>query len=92
MEELLTEITMPGIALFVYVVAALVIYTTGGNEKVKRFIPLGAAVLGAICGVVVYFFIPEVTLSENIILAILIGAGSGLTATGFNQIIKQLKK
>lgn len=92
MTELLTEVSVPGIAVFVYVVMALLIYTTNGNEKVKRFIPLGAAVLGAICGVVVYFAVPDVKLSENLILSILIGGASGLTATGFNQILKQLRK
>ena len=57
-----------------------------------RFIPLVAAALGAALGVVAYFAVPSIVPAENVFVAILIGIASGLTATGTNQIIKQLGK
>ena len=92
MEQYLEVISVPAIATVVYWIIELLKYTTGGNEKFKKFIPLVSAVLAIICGVVCYFAIPSVIPAENVLVAILIGAASGLTATGFNQVVKQLKK
>lgn len=92
MEQYLELISVPAIAAVVYWVINLIKYCVGENEKFKRFIPLIAAGLGVVCGIVCYFAIPSIIPAENIIVAIVIGGASGLTATGTNQVIKQLSK
>lgn len=92
MEQYVELISVPAIAAVVYWIINLIKYTVGDNEKFKRFIPILATILGAICGVVCFFAIPTIVPAENILVAIVIGGASGLTATGANQIIKQLGK
>ena len=41
---------------------------------------------------VAFYAVPSIVPAENVFVAILIGIASGLTATGTNQIIKQLGK
>lgn len=61
-------------------------------EKWVQFIPVLAAVLGIILGVVTFYWLPEVMPADNVLMAILIGGASGLSATGINQVYKQLTK
>ena len=91
MEQYLELISVPAIAAVVYWIINI-IKTAVKNETFNRFIPLIAAVLGVICGVVCFYAIPSIIPAENIVVAIIIGGASGLTATGTNQIIKQLTK
>ena len=83
---------IPAIAAVVYTIIDIVKTACGGDEKFKQFIPLISAVLGAICGVVSFYFIPGVIDTGNLLVAIIIGASSGLSATGINQTVKQLTK
>ena len=83
---------IPAIAAVVYTIIDIVKTACGGDEKFKRFIPLISAALGAICGVVSFYFIPGVIDTGNLLVAIIIGASSGLSATGINQTVKQLTK
>lgn len=92
MEELLTGVSVPAIAAVVYFVVELIKYTTGNNEAVKRAIPLISAVLGIACGLICFYLVPTIVPTNNVVIAVVIGAASGLTATGFNQIIKQSRK
>lgn len=92
MEQYLELISVPAIAAVVYWIINLIKYTIGDNEKFKRFIPLLATALGAVCGLICLYAIPTILPAENILVAIVIGGASGLTATGANQIIKQLGK
>lgn len=92
MEQYLELISVPAIAAVVYWVINLIKYTVGENETFKRFIPLIATALGIVCGVVCFFLIPTIVPADNVLVAIVIGGASGLTATGTNQIIKQLTK
>lgn len=92
MEELLQIASVPAIAAVVYWVVNLIKYTTKYNEKLLTFVPLISAVLGVACGLIAYFAIPNIMPTDNIFVAVVLGGASGLTATGFNQIIKQLKK
>ena len=88
-----TEIaTIPALAAIVYTIIDIVKTALGGDEKFKRFIPLIACVLGAVCGVVAFYFVPGVFQTENLLVAIVLGASSGLSATGTNQAVKQLTK
>lgn len=90
--EYLELISVPAIATIVYWVINIIKYAVQENEKFKRFIPLISAALGAVLGVVAFYALPSIIPATNVCVAILIGGASGLTATGTNQIIKQLTK
>ena len=90
--QFLPLICIPVIATIVYWVIELIKYTTNNNEKFKRFIPLTAALLGAILGVGSFYLAPDVVPATNVLVALILGASSGLTAVGVNQTIKQLGK
>lgn len=92
MEDYLGMVSVPAIAAVVYWVIKLVRHAVGENDKFDRFVPLIAAGLGVVCGVVCYFALPSILPSHNIVTAIVIGGASGLTATGTNQVFKQLSK
>jgi hypothetical protein len=61
-------------------------------EKVLHFLPLISGGLGAVFGVVCFFALPQITVGADWLTATLAGAASGLSATGCNQVFKQLKK
>ena len=92
MEQYLNVISVPAIAAIVYWVINIIKHAVGENEKFKKFIPLIAAALGVVCGIICYYAVPSIIPAPNIVVAIVIGGASGLTATGTNQIIKQLGK
>ena len=92
MEQYLELISVPAIAAVVYWLVNLIKYVVGDNETFKRWIPILATTLGVVSGVVCYFAFPTIVPAENILVATVIGGASGLTATGANQIIKQLGK
>ena len=84
--------TIPALAAIVYTIIDITKTACGGDAKFKRFIPLIACVLGAICGVVAFYCVPGMMEAQNILVAIVLGAASGLSATGTNQAVKQLVK
>ncbi len=90
--EYLELISVPAIVIVVYFIIEIIKKCVGNNEKFKRFIPLIATAIGVICGVVCFFALPSIIPASNVVVAIVIGGASGLTATGTNQIIKQLGK
>ena len=92
MEQYLNLISVPAIAAIVYWVINIIKHAVGETEKFKKFIPLIAAALGVVCGLICYYAVPSIIPAPNIVVAIVIGGASGLTATGTNQIIKQLGK
>jgi hypothetical protein len=48
--------------------------------------------MGIAVSLIAYFFIPSVLPAESILVAVVIGGASGLSATGFHQIVKQINK
>ena len=87
----MTEITsIPALAAIVYTIIDIAKTALGGDERFKRFIPLISCILGAGCGVVAFYCVPGVMETENLLVALILGAASGLSATGANQIGKQL--
>lgn len=92
MEQYLELISVPAIATAVYWIINLIKYLVGEKEAFKRFIPIIAVGLGVACGVICFFAAPAIIPAKNVLEAIVIGGASGLTATGANQIIKQLGK
>ena len=83
---------VPSIVAIVYTILDITKTALGGNEKFKRFIPLTASLLGIIIGIISFYFVPGVFATNNLLIAIVIGAASGLSATGANQAVKQLTK
>lgn len=90
--DYLNLISVPAIASAVYLIIEVLKKAFNNSEKFLRLIPLVSLFIGAIAGVVCFFFIPSIIPATNVVVAIIIGAASGLTATGTNQIIKQLTK
>ena len=90
--DFLNVVSVPAIATIVYWVINLIKYAVNGKESFKRLIPLISAALGAGIGVLAYYIVPGVMPAENVLMSIIIGGASGLTATGTNQIIKQMRK
>lgn len=91
MGDMVSITTVPVLVTMVFAVAALLKYTFG-SEKFDRFIPLICCFVGIAFGVIAFFFVPDVMPTDNLVVAIVHGASSGLSATGFHQIFKQLKK
>ena len=83
---------IPALAAVVYTIIDITKTALGGTDKFNRFIPLISCLLGAICGVVAFYCVPGVFETQNLLVAIVLGAASGLSATGTNQIAKQLTK
>jgi len=83
-------LVVPVIASATYAVIEIIKQASGNNEKLARFYPLIALVFGALAGLVAFYFIPNIIVADNVVLAIIIGGASGLSATGINQAIKQL--
>ena len=62
------------------------------TEKIVTFIPILSALFGALIGIAIYFFIPQIIYNANFLEALIVGMCSGLSATGAHQITKQLQK
>lgn len=62
------------------------------KETMIRLIPVIACVLGVLFGILFYFVLPSLMPASGLFTAILVGGASGLSATGCNQIFKQLSK
>jgi hypothetical protein len=84
-------VSVPIIVTMVFAVNALLKYTFK-NEELNRYIPMVSCLLGALFGVIAFMFVPDVMPTDNGIVAFVLGASSGLTATGFHQMLKQMKK
>lgn len=85
-------ITIPVITAIVYAVIEIFKIAFNNNEVYKRFIPLLACALGIGCGLIAFFFIPEVMIANNVFIAIVLGGASGLAATGVFESVKNLFK
>ena len=92
MEEAIRALSVPVIVSIVYGCINLYKQVTGGSEKYLRIIPIIAAFIGAVIGVIAFYAFPAILTAENIWQALITGGASGLTATGANQIFKQIGK
>lgn len=90
MTTYISAISIPAIVAAVYTIIDLAKTAVGESEKFKRFIPLIATGIGALIGVLLFYVEPDIIAAHNLLTAIVIGAASGLTATGTNQVVKQL--
>lgn len=91
---MLTEIVIiPSIAAVVYFIVTLYKQSIAQDrEPYLRVIPLISGILGIVLGIAAFYATPEIVPTDSLFTAILIGGASGLSATGTNQIFKQLTK
>lgn len=92
MEEYLGSLSVPAITAAVYFIIKIIRHAVGKNVKFEKFVPLIAAGLGVSFAVICFFALPAIIPSENVVVAIVIGGASGLTAIGTDQMIKQFGK
>lgn len=83
-------ITIPVITAIVYAVIEILKIAFNNSEVYKRFIPLLACGLGIACGLIAFFFIPEVLITTNVFIAVVLGGASGLAATGLYENVKNI--
>lgn len=57
-----------------------------------KLIPVIALVVGGLLGVALFLVAPQLIVADTIWVALIVGMASGLSATGTNQVFKQLKK
>ena len=62
------------------------------NENFSRLIPLLSLIFGIAAALIAFYFVPGTFSTNNVVVACLTGAASGLAATGSHQIFKQWAK
>ena len=93
MSSNLEVVTIPVIVAIVYGVMAVYRQLVSGKAAVwTGLIPVWAGILGMALGIVAFYVVPEYMPADNILMAVLIGLSSGLTATGADQVYRQIKK
>jgi uncharacterized membrane protein len=87
--EFLTDFTaIPALVVICYLAAEALKLIKDG--VLKTYLPVICGVLGAVLGIVCFVVYPDIIVANNIFEAIAIGIVSGLSATGINQVFKQL--
>lgn len=81
-------IALPAIVVICYLIGFGL--KTVGNEKVDNFIPVICGISGAILGIAIFLTIPDYIAADNWAVAVAVGIVSGFSATGVNQVYKQL--
>lgn len=92
MENAIEITSVPIIIAIVYAAMELYKGICGDKTNLMKFIPVIAAALGMVLGIIAFYAAPMIIAADNVLTAILIGGASGLAATGANQIVKQLTK
>lgn len=82
--------SMPIIVVCCYIVGEIYKYIFRNKQEAYRLIPIITSIVGGLLGVVMFFTDPEIIFAENGWVAFCIGVVSGASATGANQVIKQL--
>lgn len=84
--------SVPIIVILCYILGEIYKIIFKSKKETYKLIPLLVSLFGGILGVLIYFTAPEILNVDNIYLALEIGIISGSSATGTNQIIKQIFK
>lgn len=82
-------VSIPAIVVICYLVG--IGCKAVGSATLDKFIPTICGVVGGILGVTAFLTIPNFIPGDNWAIALATGIVSGLAATGFNQVVKQLK-
>ena len=83
---------IPFIVVIVYLVSEIYKVIFKKKSKAYKLIPVFSSLLGGLLGGLMYLTSSGLIMTSNIYNALLIGMISGSSATGANQIIKQLIK
>lgn len=85
--------TVPALIAVVYEMINLYKqFVAKSDAKKIAYIPVIAGILGTIFAVGGFYIFPGFIPADNVFMAALIGAASGLASTGTNQIFKQMEK
>ena len=83
--------SIPIIVVLCYIIGEIYKVIFRKKKESKKLIPIVMAIVGGILGILIYLTNPEIIFkAENIWIAIVVGIASGESATGTNQIIKQI--
>lgn len=85
--------TIPLVAAIVYgIIEFLKHFVFNGYDRFGKYIPVFSTIIGALITLIMFFFSPDFVPVANWYSAVLMGAASGLSAVGINQIKKQSQK
>ena len=85
--------SVPIIVLCSYIVGEIYKVIFKRKKDAYKLIPVLVAIVGGVLGVLIYLTSPEMIFNvDNVWIALGIGIISGFSATGTNQVIKQLFK
>lgn len=82
--------SMPIIVIICYLIGEIYKILFKNKDELFKFIPIFVSLIGGIIGVIMYFINPEIINVPNAWIAFVVGVISGASATGTNQIIKQI--
>ena len=85
--------SVPIIVLCSYIVGEIYKVIFKRKKDAYKLIPILVAIVGGVLGVLIYLTSPEMIFNvDNLWIALGIGIISGFSATGTNQVVKQLIK
>lgn len=85
--------TIPAVGSAVYgIIEFLKKFVFCSDEKFKKYIPILSCLFGATISLIVFLTNPNVVPCGDWFSALIVGAASGLSAVGVNQIKKQTEK
>ena len=83
--------SVPVIVLCSYIVGEIYKVIFKRKKDAYKLIPILVAIVGGVLGVLIYLTSPEMIFNvDNLWIALGIGIISGFSATGTNQVVKQL--
>lgn len=82
--------SMPIIVVICYLIGEIYKILFKNKDELFKFIPIFVSLIGGIIGVIMFFLNPEIINVSNFWVAFVVGVISGASATGTNQIIKQI--
>lgn len=82
--------SMPIIVIICYLIGEIYKILFKNKDELFQFIPIFVSLIGGIIGVIMFFLNPEIINVSNFWVAFVVGVISGASATGTNQIIKQI--
>lgn len=85
--------SIPIIVLVCYVIGEVYKFLFQKKQENYKYIPIFLSIIGGLLGILIYFTNKEMIMNaNNLWIALGIGMVSGASATGANQMIKQLFK
>ena len=86
-------VSVPIVVVCCYIIGEIYKVVFKDNQKTYKLIPILVSIFGGILGVLIYCTDPQMIFNaDNIWGALLVGIISGSSATGTNQIVKQIFK